>query len=72
MWVFLFVPQKHIRAMSWTRSSRRSRCRRYGVTWPKVAGIGEVLARRHMKVVFFGRLRPQMLALCSYQTHSTC
>ena len=24
----------------------------------KVAGIGEVLARRHMKVVFFGRYVP--------------
>lgn len=41
----------------------------------KVAGIGEVLARRHMKVVFFGRYEPLpacllTLSLSSSQTRS--
>ena len=37
---FSLVPQKPIRAMSWTRSPRRSRCRRCGVTWPRSQGSG--------------------------------
>lgn len=34
----------------------------------KVAGIGEVLARRHMKVVFFGRYVYFFCSLSSFRT----